>query len=309
MVSIFGRVAAEPPMGINTNQAHINSMMLELGRITLEFDGKCGSLDPMLSELMKNSNSQEILPIITALKQSILINIKNYISDLNSYINNYGHNLIVIMQEVQSDSALLDSIKATIVKQDQLIQRIENLESVFQLIESTETQLSTIAQHYKGTALTDNWQKTIIQLVEKISIDEYGKITDMENEITDKIWRIKAKDSTIHLLRQLLGISKKTDMRDSLRLEIERFKLNIQVLRLNKLNGIQSNQNQLVSQYEKLNDTLQKIIKDQDEVKEVLLNGSKIDLGTYYDEEMTLFGDDTPNKPVLYVLSSTPPLS
>lgn len=193
------------------------------------------------------------------------------------------------------------------MKQGQLIQRIENLESVFQLIESTETQLSTIAQQYKGTVLTDNLQKTITQLVEKIalfsknqstkncetSIDEYGKITDMENKITNKIWRIKVKDSTIDLLRQLLGISVKTDMRESLRLEIERFKLNIQVLkqktRLNKLNGIQSDQSQLVSQYEKLNDTGQKIIDNQDRVKGVLLKGSKIDLGTYYDDEMMLF--------------------
>ena len=247
-------------------------------------------------------NLQEILPIITTVKQSILLT-------LNNYINNYGYKFIVIMEQVQSDSPLLDSIKATIVKQGQLIQRIENLESVFQLIESTETQLSTIAQHHKGTALTDNWQKTITQLVEKISIDEYGKITDMEdmeNKITDKIWRIKAKDSTIDLLRQLLGISVKTDMRDSLRLKIEQFKLNMQVSRLNKLNGIQSDQSQLVSQYEKLNDTLQKIIDNQNRVKKVLFIGLQIDENTYYDDEITLFDDDNP---VLWILCSSPPLS
>ena len=302
MVSIFGRVAAEPPMDINTKQAHIDRMTSELDGMTLEFDGKCRSLDPMLSELRQNSNLQEILPIITTVKQSILLT-------LNNYINNYGYKFIVIMEQVQSDSPLLDSIKATIVKQGQLIQRIENLESVFQLIESTETQLSTIAQHHKGTALTDNWQKTITQLVEKISIDEYGKITDMEdmeNKITDKIWRIKAKDSTIDLLRQLLGISVKTDMRDSLRLKIEQFKLNMQVSRLNKLNGIQSDQSQLVSQYEKLNDTLQKIIDNQNRVKKVLFIGLQIDENTYYDDEITLFDDDNP---VLWILCSSPPLS
>lgn len=94
MVSIFGRVAAEPPMGINTNQAHID-------RMTLKLDGKCRSLDTMLSELRQNSNLQdlqEILPIITTLKQSILINRNNYISELNNYINNYGYKLTVIME-------------------------------------------------------------------------------------------------------------------------------------------------------------------------------------------------------------------
>ena len=128
----------------------------------------------------------------------------------------------------------------------------------------------------------------------------------MENKITDKIWRIKAKDSTIDLLRQLLGISVKTDMRDSLRLKIEQFKLNMQVSRLNKLNGIQSDQSQLVSQYEKLNDTLQKIIDNQNRVKKVLFIGLQIDENTYYDDEITLFDDDNP---VLWILCSSPPLS
>ena len=178
-IIIVGRVAADPPIGINTNQAHIENqahiddITLALDDMTLAFDKKCGSLDPMLSELMKNSNLQEMLSIIQ--REQILLPLQVY-------------------------QALLDSIKASIVKQDQLIQRIENLELVFQLIESTKTQLSTIAQNYKGTALTDNLQKTIIQLVEKIvlfannqsiknyktSIDEYGKITDMENRVRRK---------------------------------------------------------------------------------------------------------------------------
>jgi len=199
------------------------------------------------------------------------------------------------------------------VKQDQLIQRIENLELVFQLI--------TTAQNYKGKALTDNLQKTIIQFTNnqsiknyKTSIDEYEKITDMENRVRTKHSLITVNDRRIRSLRQLLGITSGTDVH-GLRVKMSELLKQYELLQLNiqVLDGIQNNQNQLVSQY---NDTgnqligiLNQIIDDQNRVKKVLFKGLKIDENTYYDDEITLFDDDNPDKPVLWILCSTPPLS